>query len=169
MATEVMTVAGRSVAPRNAASLKKSSTTSDALAVVLEELLGRGIDADAREPRHRVGVQQRAVVAPDVEHGVAAAQTGERLQGVDLALQVSDHALVQTRAIAVVVAVHLAGFERIGKLQQGALAAPQELEGARADLARGREREDAGEGLLAEVEHGDELRRLAQAAGRDPG
>ena len=102
----------------------------DAFAVVLEELLGGGIDADPREPGHRVGVEQRAVVAPDVEHGVAAAQTGERLQGVDLALQVSDHALVKTRAIAVVVAVHLARFERIGKLQQGALAAPQELEGA---------------------------------------
>ena len=81
-------------------------------------------------PARRVGLQQRAVVAADVEHDVAGGRLDQRFELADLARQMRHHRLVEAGAVAVVVAVHLRRVVRMFQLQKPAGGRPNQFQRA---------------------------------------
>jgi len=79
----------------------------DVRRIVLGELLTCRVDADASQPRNLVGLECRAVVATDIDDDVASVGLYQPLQIGAFLGQMADHRLVQTRAVAIVLAIHL--------------------------------------------------------------
>jgi hypothetical protein len=127
------------------------------------EFLSRGIETHA-ECLGRIKSEGGSVVAADVHHAVAGTERRERLQPRGFFPQVRDHRGVEGRAIAVVRAVKLRRREGVEQLHEAAICTAHERQRPLRQRHSGMSGKDAGERLLAEVQHGFAPGASAQAA-----
>jgi hypothetical protein len=157
---------------------------ADDVVALLDRVAGdvRGVEAEEAQLPRGVAVQQRAVVAADVDHEVAGRQLRERLRRLGDAVEVVRHRPVDAAAVPVGLVEDrardgVADLDEAARVLVARHVAAHELERDRAlhGLAAARLGERPREGLLAEVEHRRQLpgatdparRPRAQAGGRE--
>ncbi len=130
--------------------------------IVLPEFRAGGVDADALQALGRIGLERGAVIGADVQHGVAGLQVRQPLQEMDLLGEVAHHRGVQARAVAIVVSVHFGRVEAVRQLEQTTVRGPHQFERPTGD-GFSRAGEHAGQLLLTQMEHGDQIAAPADA------
>jgi hypothetical protein len=85
------------------------------------------------------------------------------IKEMDLLGQVAHHRGIQPRAIAIVVAVHLAGIEAVTQLEETTVRAPHQFQWTAGDRLAG-VREHAGQFLSAQVENRNKVTTAADTA-----